>query len=222
MPDFAHLVEGYARFRAGSYQAHKRRYDALAERGQSPPVMVISCSDSRVDPATIFDTVPGQMFSLRNVASLVPPFEADGGLHGASAAIEFGVTSLEVRHIVVLGHGACGGIAAALAGTAGHAPRSFVDRWMDIVADGRDRVLADAAAGRVADPQRALEFEAIRVGIANLRSFPFVAEREAAGSLKLHGAWFAIASGGLMLLDQASGEFVPASHGPDTALTPTA
>lgn len=212
MPEFAHLVEGYARFRKGPYQAHKRRYDALAERGQSPPVMVISCSDSRVDPATVFDTVPGQMFSLRNVANLVPPYEADGGLHGASAAIEFGVTQLEVRHIVVLGHGACGGIAAALAGRpAAGTSRSFVDRWMEIVADGRDRVLARAAAEPEFDAQQALEFEAIRIGLANLRAFPFVRERETAGSLKLHGAWFAIASGGLLLLDEEAGRFHPAT-----------
>lgn len=212
MPEFAHLVEGYARFREGPYQAHKRRYDALAKRGQSPPVMVISCSDSRVDPATVFDTVPGQMFSLRNVANLVPPYEADGGLHGASAAIEFGVTQLEVRHIVVLGHGACGGIAAALAGRpAAGASRSFVDRWMEIVADARDRVLARAAAEPELDAQQALELEAIRIGLANLRTFPFVREREMAGSLKLHGVWFAIASGGLLLLDEEAGRFDPAT-----------
>jgi len=116
MPEFKSLLEGYQRFRSDAYRHQKARYDALASEGQSPPVMIISCCDSRVDPATIFDTVPGQVFALRNVANLVPPFETGGGLHGASAAIEFGVLGLEVKHIVVLGHGQCGGIKAALSG----------------------------------------------------------------------------------------------------------
>ena len=114
MPEFTALIEGYRRFRSDSYPQQKARYDALENDGQSPPVMVISCCDSRVDPATIFDTVPGQVFALRNVANLVPPFETGGGLHGASAAIEFGVLGLAVKHIVVVGHGQCGGIKAAL------------------------------------------------------------------------------------------------------------
>jgi carbonic anhydrase len=169
--------------------------------------MIISCCDSRVDPATIFDTVPGQVFALRNVANLVPPYETGGGLHGASAAIEFGVMGLKVKHIVVLGHGQCGGIRAALeGGDLGTPGRSFVDDWMGIVEAARDSVVATAPP----DPQRALEWEAIRVSLANLRSFPFIAEREAAGELKLHGAWFAIHDGALHVLDQATGVFAPA------------
>ena len=170
MPEFAHLVDGYRRFRSGSYVDQKQRYDQLASDGQAPPVMVISCCDSRVDPATIFDTVPGQVFALRNVANLVPPFEIGGGLHGTSAAIEFGVLGLNVKHIVV------------------HA------------------VVAKAPE----DPQTALELEAIKVSLDNLRSFPFIAEREAAGLLKLHGAYFGIARGVLFILDRESGEFVAA------------
>jgi carbonic anhydrase len=169
--------------------------------------MIISCCDSRVDPATIFDTVPGQVFALRNVANLVPPYETGGGLHGASAAIEFGVTGLLVKHIVVLGHGQCGGIKAALAGgDLGLPGRSFIDDWMAIVGDARNAVLARPAC----DYQLALEQEAIKVSLANLRSFPFIAEREANGELKLHGAWFAIASGSLHILDETTGEFSPA------------
>ena len=207
MPEFGALVEGYHRFRTGAYSEQKARFDALASQGQAPPVMVISCCDSRVDPATIFDIVPGQVFALRNVANLVPPYETGGGLHGASAAIEFGVLGLGVRHIVVLGHGQCGGIKAALSGIdLGTAERSFVDDWMDIVATARAAVIAAAPT----DPQRALEWEAIRVSLANLRSFPFIREREAAGSLKLHGAWFAIADGALHVLDEAEGVFRPA------------
>lgn len=204
MPEFASLVDGYRRFRSHSYVEQKARFDALSNDGQAPPVMIISCCDSRVDPATVFDTVPGQVFALRNVANLVPPFETGGGLHGASAAIEFGVLGLGVKHIVVLGHGQCGGIGAALAGgDLGMEGRSFVDDWMTIVSDARDRVLHDCTG----DQQLALEHEAIKVSIANLRSFPFIAEREAAGALKLHGAWFAITSGGLHVLDEASGLF---------------
>ncbi len=204
MPAFKALIEGYRRFRADAYRQQKARYDELANEGQAPPVMVISCCDSRVDPATIFDTVPGQVFALRNVANLVPPFEIGGGLHGASAAIEFGVLGLEVKHIVVLGHGQCGGIKAALAdANPGSGNNIFIDNWMGIVRSARDEVVACAPA----DPQRALEWEAIKVSLANLRTFPFIAEREANGELKLHGAWFAIAEGNLYVLDEESGDF---------------
>jgi carbonic anhydrase len=203
MPEFRTLIEGYRRFREGDYIAERRRWETLAE-GQEPPVMVIGCCDSRVDPATIFDTSPGQMFVLRNVANLVPPYETGGGLHGASAAIEFAVVDLKVRHVVVLGHGACGGIKAALAGEEQGVPgRSFIDAWVAIVKKPRDRVLASGAA----DPQRALELEAIKTSLANLRSFPFVREREADGRLKLHGAFFAIADGKLHILDETSGTY---------------
>jgi carbonic anhydrase len=207
MPAFAELLNGYGRFRAGGYRQQKARYDALASEGQAPPVMVISCCDSRVDPATIFDTVPGQLFALRNVANLVPPYEIGGGLHGASAAIEFGVCGLNVKHIVVLGHGQCGGIGAALTGAdLGLPGPSFIDDWMTIIADARDKVVASGCTHQ----QHALELEAIKVSIANLRSFPFIAAREAAGELKLHGAWFAIGDGVLHILDEATGAFARA------------
>ncbi len=203
MPEFNTLIEGYRNFRGTNYLKERQRWEALAE-GQEPPVMIIGCCDSRVDPSIIFDTVPGQVFALRNVANLVPPYETGGGLHGASAAIEFAVVDLKVRHVVVLGHGACGGIAAALAGedcgTPGH---SFIDGWMSIIREARDRVVALAPE----NPQRALELEAIKVSLANLRSFPFVQEREAKGELKLHGTFFAISDGVLHVLDEGSGKF---------------
>jgi carbonic anhydrase len=206
MPEFHSLLEGYRRFRSDTYAAQRKRWESLAE-GQEPPVMLIGCCDSRVDPATIFDTVPGQIFTLRNVANLVPPFEVGGGRHGASAAIEFAVVDLKVRHVVVMGHGRCGGIAAALkgedCGTPGH---SFIDDWMAIIREARDRVIAEAPE----DPQHALELEGVKVSLANLRSFPFIREREEAGLLKLHGAFFAIADGELHVLDEASGRFAPA------------
>lgn len=206
MPEFTALIEGYRRFRSDSYPQQKARYDALENDGQSPPVMVISCCDSRVDPATIFDTVPGQVFALRNVANLVPPFETGGGLHGASAAIEFGVLGLAVKHIVVVGHGQCGGIKAALAGpNLGQEGHIFIDDWMGIVQQARDEVVASGQD----NPQQALEWEAIKVSLANLRTFPFIAEREARGEIKLHGAWFAIAEGSLYVLNEADGAFKP-------------
>ncbi len=206
MPEFKALVEGYRRFRAQDYFTQRQRWSMLAE-GQEPPVMVIGCCDSRVDPGIIFDTHPGQVFVLRNVANIVPPFEVGGGLHGASAAIEFAVVDLKVRHVVVLGHGACGGIAASLqGGDQGLPGHTFIDSWMEVIREARDRVVAAAPD----DPQRMLELEAIKVSLRNLRTFPFVRDREQAGTLKLHGAFFAIADGQLHLLDEETGAFSPA------------
>jgi carbonic anhydrase len=204
MPEFASLIEGYKRFRNDAYVKQKARFDALASDGQSPPVMIISCCDSRVDPATVFDTVPGQVFALRNVANLVPPYETGGGLHGVSAAIEFGVLGLEVRHIVILGHAQCGGITASLSGSdLGQKGHSFVDKWVGIIDDAREAVLAS----NTDDPQHALELETVKVSLANLRTFPFIIEREKAGLLKLHGAYFGIAEGELHVLDETTGVF---------------
>lgn len=206
MPEFASLIEGYKRFRNDAYVKQKARFDALASDGQSPPVMIISCCDSRVDPATVFDTVPGQVFALRNVANLVPPYEIGGGLHGVSAAIEFGVLGLEVRHIVILGHAQCGGITASLSGSdLGQKGHSFVDKWVGIIDEARQAVLAS----NTDDPQHALELETVKVSLANLRTFPFIVEREKAGLLKLHGAYFGIAEGQLHVLDETTGVFTP-------------
>lgn len=204
MPEFRVLVDGYRRFKSDAYVRQKARFDSLANDGQAPPVMIISCCDSRVDPATVFDTTPGQVFALRNVANLVPPYETGGGLHGVSAAIEFGVLGLEVRHIVVLGHAQCGGITASLEGAnLGHGGHSFVDSWVDILRPARDRILNFASD----DPQRDLELDAVRVSLSNLRSFPFIAEREQTGQLKLHGAYFGIADGNLYVLNDQTDIF---------------
>ncbi|MDB5679599.1 carbonic anhydrase [Sphingomonas bacterium] len=209
MTDFVDLLDGYQRFRTSEYRRHRERWEELSE-GQSPRVMVIACSDSRVDPAQIFDTVPGEIFAVRNIANLVPPFELGGGRHGVSAALEFAVTQLEVCEIVVLGHGSCGGVAAALSQQFKGAPPGaggFIDHWVDMLDEARDRIVAQYGTGPEA--VHALELETVRVSLRNLRTFPCIPEREAAGTLKLHGAYFAIADGVLHVMDD-SGEFAPA------------
>ena len=204
MTAFATLLDGYSRFRAGPYEEQRRRFDRLAAEGQSPPVMIIACSDSRVDPARIFDVAPGEVFVLRNVANLVPPYEPDGGQHGASAAIEFAVTQLGVAEIVVLGHAQCGGISASLTGrfegaVAGEG--GFIARWMAMIEPARAAAIAQASEC-ASDAQHLLELAAIRLSLANLNSFPFVAERVADGRLALRGAWFSIADGSLSILGE--------------------
>lgn len=209
MTDFSDLIDGYHRFRTSEYRRHRERWSALSE-GQNPQVMVIACSDSRVDPAQIFDTVPGEIFTVRNIANLVPPFETGGGRHGVSAAVEFAVTQLQVPEIVVLGHGSCGGVKASLTGVFdGAAPGAggFVAHWVDMLQDARAEIVSKLGTGPEAAHE--LELETVRVSIANLRSFPFVAEREAAGVLALRGAYFAIRDGVLHVMNRA-GEFAPA------------
>jgi carbonic anhydrase len=210
MTDFNALLSGYQRFRETGWARQRDRWSELAE-GQSPKVMVIACSDSRVDPTQIFDTAPGEMFVVRNIANLVPPFELGGGRHGVSAALEFAVTQLEVPEILVLGHGACGGVHAALTRRFEHAPPGaggFIAHWVDLLDDARDRIVAELGDGP--DAIRALELETVKVSIANLRTFPCIPEREAAGRLTIHGAYFAIADGALHVLDEETGGFRPA------------
>ena len=207
MPALSNLIDGYRRFRQTDWARERERWQQLAE-GQSPRVMVIACSDSRVDPTQIFDSGPGQIFVVRNVAALVPPYETTAGRHGVSAALEFAVTQLQVEEVVVMGHGFCGGCAAALTGRyddAAHGEGHFIADWIELLREARDRVRA-----RHGEDFRAMELEGVRVSLANLRTFPWVREREADGRLKLHGAYFAIADGVLHLLDESTGEFAPA------------
>jgi len=209
MTDFADLIGGYHRFRDTDWQRQRTRWAELSE-GQNPKVMVIACSDSRVDPAQIFDTSPGEIFVVRNIANLVPPFETGGGRHGVSSALEFAVTQLEVPEIVVMGHGACGGVQAALTQRfEGKPPGAggFIAHWVDMLDEARDRIVAELGTGPEAT--RALEMETVRVSIANLRTFPGIPELEATGRLTIHGAYFAIAEGVLWVMD-ADGEFRPA------------
>jgi len=209
MTGFSDLLSGYHRFRENDWTRQRSRWAELRE-GQNPSVMVIACSDSRVDPAQIFDVSPGEIFVVRNIANLVPPFELDGSRHGVSAALEFAVTQLEVAEVVVMGHGSCGGVAAALSQRfAGKAPGEggFIDHWVDMLDEARDRVVAEY--GTDARAAHELELETVRVSLANLRTFPCIPEREAAGTLKLRGAYFAIADGVLHVMGE-EGTFAPA------------
>ena len=209
MSDINTLLDGYRRFRANGWAPQRARWEQLAA-GQSPKVMIIACSDSRVDPSQIFDTSPGEMFVVRNVANLVPPFETDGGYHGVSAALEFAVTQLQVEDIVVMGHGFCGGCAAALTGQfegASHGEGHFIGHWIHMLDEARQRVRERHPEPLDRTAFADMEMEGVRVSLANLRTFPWVRQREEAGSLKLHGAFFAISDGVLHLLDEASGGF---------------
>ena len=209
MQGFGNLLEGYRRFRSNRYEAERGHWKELAE-GQAPRAIVIACCDSRADPATIFDTDPGEIFVVRNVANLVPPYEANGGRHGVSAALEFAVTQLKVPEIIVMGHERCGGIHAALTGCfhgAEPGEGGFVHRWMEQI-DGPAAEIAERH-GTGEDAARILEEVAIRQSLENLRTFPFVAQREAAGDLAILGCHFSIGDGELYLLDEAEGSFRP-------------
>ncbi|NKE44720.1 carbonic anhydrase [Roseomonas frigidaquae] len=199
------LLDGYRRFRADTWPQERARFEELAASGQRPHTMIIACSDSRVDPAVIFGAGPGELFVVRNVANLVPPYAPDSQYHGTSAALEFGVRVLQVSQLVVMGHAMCGGVTALLRGAPPEA-RDFVPTWMQIAREARSRVLA---CMKVEDAQEACELEAVRVSLANLMTFPWVAEAVAAGSLTLQGAHFGVATGRLMLLG-ADGEFAQA------------
>jgi carbonic anhydrase len=188
------LIEGYRKFRAETWPAERARYEALAHWGQSPDTMIIACSDSRVDPQTIFGAVPGEMFVLRNVAALVPPYEPDaGGHHGTSAAIEFGVRVLKVARLVVLGHAQCGGVRAMTYGAPPQA-RDFVAAWTDI---GKPALAKAAAAGAEAS----VEAEVARLSIANLMTFPWIAQAVEDGRLTLQAYIFDIHNGVLSRVD---------------------
>lgn len=202
------LVDGYRTFRRTGWQKERSRWAELSE-GQSPRVMVIACSDSRVDPAQIFNTRPGEIFVVRNVAALVPPFERGGTYHGVSAALEFAVTQLKVEAIMVMGHGACGGCQAALARVFDDADLGeggFIHRWIQMLNGARERVMALCETD---DPQAQtmMEQEGVKTSLANLRSFSFVADREKSGDLTLHGGHFAVENGRLYILDEDSGAF---------------
>jgi carbonic anhydrase len=208
----ARLVTGYRRFRAGHFEQSKDLYQRLIREGQSPQVMIVACCDARVDPAVITGSGPGELFITRNVANLVPPCETAGHYHGTSAALEFAVRCLEVRHIIVLGHARCGGIRALLKGFAeGSGAGQFIQPWMTIAGEARREALALAPDPSSEAAWRACEEAAIRISLRNLHTFPWVRERVEQGRLALHGWYFDIASGELLRSSPDDGKFRPLS-----------
>lgn len=184
------LIDGYRRFRADTWPAKRAQYEALAQKGQRPHTLVIACSDSRVAPEVVFDAAPGELFVVRNVAALVPPYQPDGGFHGVSAALEFGVRVLQVERIVVLGHAQCGGVQAMVEG-APELARDFVVPWMEIAKP------ALSASADASGPERLVRAEAdvVRLGLRNLLTFPWIAQAVEAGTLKLAGYRFGVRTG---------------------------
>jgi carbonic anhydrase len=203
------LTEGYRAFLGERFARERGRYEVLAQQGQSPEILVIGCCDSRVSPEVIFDASPGELFVVRNVANLVPPYETAGDYHGTSAALEFAVQALRVKHIVVLGHAQCGGIRAFADDTAPLSPGDFIGRWMNIIAPAGERIgpRGDMDFGEYVTR---LELAAIEHSLANLMTFPCVRILTERGKLQLHGAYFGVASGILMVRDPATGQFAPA------------
>jgi len=194
----AFLKEGYERFRAGPEGAHIKTLSG----GQAPKVMVISCSDSRVSPATIFDADPGEVFMVRNVANIVPPCEHGGGYHGTSAALEFAVNSLKIKHIMVLGHSGCGGVAASLAKGDNHPVGEFIGPWVGIIDEVRERVCAHHEGATDEALQTHLEKANIHHSVENLLTFPFIRGAIDGGQLTLLGAWFDIERAELQWVEQ--------------------
>lgn len=195
------LIDGFRRFRRTRWPEERALYAGLAENGQRPLYLVIACCDSRVDPATIFNARPGELFVIRNVANIVPPYELNEGCHGTSAAISFAVLSLQVKSIVVLGHAQCGGISAALSSRDSTAI-PFLDRWVDLI-----RPILDRPAPEETDRHTFLERAAIILSLNRLMTFPFVAARVNSGALSLHGARFGIADGCLEVMEPSTNEF---------------
>lgn len=201
------LLNGYRNFIGGRYASESSRYRELAQHGQTPETMIIACCDSRAAPEIIFDTGPGELFVVRNVANLVPPYEPTGDFHATSAALEFAVQSLKVKHVVVMGHGRCGGIRAALDPEAEPlSPGDFIGKWMSLVAPAAETVSVNALL-TAAERQTALERISIRFSLANLRTFPCVDILEKKGRLSLHGAWFDISTGELWVMNAETGDF---------------
>lgn len=205
-----YLIQRYHGWKATTWQENRAWYRRLAEDGQRPRAMVISCCDSRVHVTSIFGADQGEFFIHRNIANLVPSYAPDGHQHGTSAAVEYAVTTLKVAHLIVVGHSACGGVKGCHDMCSGHAPAleeksSFVGRWMDILRPGFDRISHLPEADRL----RALEKEAVLISLENLMTFPFVSESVDAGEMTIHGLWNDIGEGTLEQFDPAAGRFQP-------------
>jgi carbonic anhydrase len=200
------LTKGYRAFLEGRFQVERGRYQQLAGSGQRPSIMVIGCVDSRVSPEVIFDAAPGEILVARNVANLVPRYEPEGSQqHGTSAALEFAVKALKVSHIVVLGHAFCGGIKAFASDAAPLTASDFIGRWMSQIAPAADAIEAPKEDWEAY--LRQLEFASVELSLKNLMTFPFVRTAVEKGELALHGAYFGVASGKLLVRNEASGKF---------------
>ncbi len=202
------LVEGFKNFKRRYYIAEPELYEELVDKGQAPKTLIIACCDSRVHPAQVLNTSPGDIFVARNVANLVPPFEDDGKSHGTSAAIEYGVKHLKVEHIIVFGHGQCGGIKNLMAGGVGSEDDSFIDSWMSTAVPSRDKILENHAEKSFEEQCQLCEQAVIEVSVKNLLSFPWIKSRVDAGKLDVHGWYFEIEKGILFELKQEDGSFL--------------
>jgi carbonic anhydrase len=207
------LLDGYRAFATHRLPTEQNRYRELSERGQSPEVMVIGCCDSRVSPEVIFDVGPGELFVVRNIANLVPVYQPDSGAHGVSAALEYAVSVLRVKHIVVLGHAQCGGIRAFIDKIAPLSPGDFIGKWMSMFIKPGE-VVEQREHETMQDFATRIEKAAVFRSLENLMTFPFVRARVDTGELLLHGAYFGVAEGSLFVLDKASKEFRKASELP--------
>lgn len=206
MKDLERFITGFRSFRKDYFGPESTHFEPL-KQGQKPKTMIIGCSDSRVDPAILTNSAPGDIFTVRNVANLVPPYEADGGRHGVSAALEFAVCHLGVEHIIVLGHSQCGGIGALMAGTCGCKGGGFISNWMSIATSAREKVLAELPGKDARLQQRAAEQAAILLSLENLHSFPWIDQRVTDGTLSLHGWYFDLNAGELLEYRPISGLF---------------
>jgi len=203
-----HLIDGYRAFLVSRLRHEQDRYRALSERGQSPQVMVISCCDSRVSPEAIFDAGPGELFVVRNVANIVPPYAPDGQAHGVSAALEFGIAALKIKHIVVLGHAQCGGVKAFAEDAQPLTPGDFIGQWMALMAPAAKKT---GPRGTASPSEYLTRLEQANVvnSLENLMTFPRLREQIERGEVAVHGAYFGVATGQLSVRDEKSGEFRP-------------
>jgi carbonic anhydrase len=215
MTEINELVQGFQRFRVKSFEPNRELFNRLAMQGQTPRTLLIGCSDSRVDPAILTDSAPGDMFVVRNVANLVPPYETTGRYHGTSAALEFAVCNLNVSNIIVLGHSRCGGIRALLEGYGRNEEgEGFIAPWVQIAAPARDEVLRRWPDASSEFKQRACERAGIRTSLMNLMTFPFIRQRVEDGRVKLYGWYYDLENGELMQYDPDKDRFYDFYFGP--------
>jgi carbonic anhydrase len=207
MPFPQQLIDGYRAFLIGRLRHEQDRYRDLGESGQSPEIMVIGCCDSRVSPEAIFDARPGELFVVRNVANIVPPYAPDQRAHGVSAALEFGIGALRIKHIVVLGHAQCGGVRAYAEDAGPLSPRDFIGNWMKLMAPAADKV-GPRGALSPADYLTRLEQANVVNSLENLMTFPRLRKLIERGQVVVHGAYFGVATGQLSVRDHATGNFL--------------